>query len=193
MATSETKLSMKLLIDTKAKKVLFAEVDKDCIDFLFHILSLPLGRVTKLLKDRGMNGCLNNLYQSVEDLNDSYLESKNIILQPECPHLSKPYDKNDELCYSAACTCGPAANRGFVKELQVKYMVMDDLVVKPLSAVSSITALKDNFNVKDVGALHEEVVQFGTQEVIGIEVAEIIVGVENNLTSLFMTGVKVEK
>ncbi|KAH0706596.1 hypothetical protein KY285_011114 [Solanum tuberosum] len=37
--TCDTKLSMKLLIDTKTDKVLFAEADKDCVDFLFHILS----------------------------------------------------------------------------------------------------------------------------------------------------------
>ncbi|KAK6787667.1 hypothetical protein RDI58_016192 [Solanum bulbocastanum] len=83
MATAETKLNMKLLIDTKANKVLFAEVGKDCVDFLFHILSLPVGSVTKLLKEKGMVGCLSNLYQSVENLNDSYLKSMDIILKPE--------------------------------------------------------------------------------------------------------------
>lgn len=70
MATSENKLSMKLLIDTKAKKVVFAEVEKDFVDFLFHILSLPVGRVSK---QKGMNGCLLNLYQSVQNLNDTYM------------------------------------------------------------------------------------------------------------------------
>ncbi|XP_059302026.1 uncharacterized protein LOC132053955 [Lycium ferocissimum] len=86
MATAETKLSMKLLIDTKAKKVLFAEVEKDFFDFLFHILSLPVGTVIKLLKERGMNGCLPNLYESVENMNDTYIQSsKDIILKPECP------------------------------------------------------------------------------------------------------------
>ncbi|KAG5602305.1 hypothetical protein H5410_033675 [Solanum commersonii] len=43
----------------------------------------------------------------------------------------------------------------FVKEV-VKYMVMDDLVVKPLS-VSNITALKDYSNIKEIVSLHEEV------------------------------------
>ncbi|KAG5602316.1 hypothetical protein H5410_033686 [Solanum commersonii] len=81
-----TKLSIKLLIDSKAKKVVIAEVEKNFVDFLFHILSLPIGKVTKLLKERGMNGCFHNIYESVENLNNSYMkESKDMIVKPECP------------------------------------------------------------------------------------------------------------
>ncbi|XP_055830497.1 uncharacterized protein LOC129899522 [Solanum dulcamara] len=84
--TSDTKLSMKLLIDTKAGKVLFAEAEKDCVDFLFHILSLPVGTVINLLKEKGMNGCLPNLYESVENLKDTYIQPnqcKDILLKPK--------------------------------------------------------------------------------------------------------------
>ncbi|XP_004241581.1 uncharacterized protein [Solanum lycopersicum] len=84
--TCDTKLSMKLLIDTKAGKVLFAEADKDCVDFLFHILSLPAGTVISLLKEKGMSGSLPNLYESVENLKDTYIQSnqcKDILLKPK--------------------------------------------------------------------------------------------------------------
>ncbi|WMV35340.1 hypothetical protein MTR67_028725 [Solanum verrucosum] len=84
-----------------------------------------------------------------------------------------------------------ATKGGFVKEMQVKYMVMDDLVVKPMSAVSSITTLKDYFNVKDVGVLHEEVVQFGKEE--ALKLLKLSLDSKSVLTSLFMTGVKMEK
>ncbi|KAJ0045926.1 hypothetical protein Pint_06197 [Pistacia integerrima] len=47
MATSKVKL--KLLIDTKGKKVLFAEASKDFVDFLLYRFSLPVGTVVKLL------------------------------------------------------------------------------------------------------------------------------------------------
>ncbi|KAG5602311.1 hypothetical protein H5410_033681 [Solanum commersonii] len=87
MATTyDTKLSMKLLIDTKAGKVLFAEADKDCVDFLFHILSLPTGTVISLLKEKGMSGSLPNLYESVENLKDTYIQPnqcKDILLKPK--------------------------------------------------------------------------------------------------------------
>ena len=54
----------------------------------------------------------------------------------------------------------PGVTCGFVKE-----MVMDDLVVKPISVVSSITALNSYFNVKDVSSLQEKVVNLGMKEV----------------------------
>ncbi|KAL3521034.1 hypothetical protein ACH5RR_019183 [Cinchona calisaya] len=47
----------------------------------------------------------------------------------------------------------------------VTYMVMDDLEVKPMSAISSI-ALLNKFNVKEVGALEEKVVDLGMDEAL---------------------------
>ncbi|KAG5602310.1 hypothetical protein H5410_033680 [Solanum commersonii] len=62
-AATTTKLSIKLLIDSKAKK-----------------------KVTKVFKEEGMNGCLHNIYESVENLNSFYMKkSKDMIIKPECP------------------------------------------------------------------------------------------------------------
>ncbi|KAM3232546.1 hypothetical protein P3L10_017905 [Capsicum annuum] len=187
MAT-DSKLSLKLLIDPKAKKVLFAETEKDCVDFLFHILSLPVSTVIRLLKTKGMNyGCLPNLYESVENLHDTYIQSnqgKDILLKPKTPVgiYSVPFLALNDVpaqktiygCVKSTYYFPPllfmlpmtlilyvqvvateavaSTGTGFVKEA-VKYMVMDDLVVEPISVVSSITALNKYFNVKDVGAL----------------------------------------
>ena len=85
-------------------------------------------------------------------------------------------DDNSATCLSCRrCTstevnyiAPPAANQsssnegGFVRGV-VTYMVMDDLVVKPMSTISSITLL-NKFNVKEVGAL-EKVVDFTMAEV----------------------------
>ncbi|KAI9156679.1 hypothetical protein LWI28_010487 [Acer negundo] len=54
---------------------------------------------------------------------------------------------------SAATNKGAVAEGGFVKGV-VTYMVMDDLEVKPVSTITSITML-NKFNVKDVGVLEE--------------------------------------
>ncbi|KAL5734806.1 hypothetical protein ACOSP7_032667 [Xanthoceras sorbifolium] len=48
MAASTIKL--KLLVDTKAKKVILAEAGKGFIDFLIHLLSLPLATVVTSMK-----------------------------------------------------------------------------------------------------------------------------------------------
>jgi hypothetical protein len=46
MATPSTtnKLTLKLLIDRKTDKVLFAEASKAVVDFLFSLLCLPIDR-----------------------------------------------------------------------------------------------------------------------------------------------------
>ncbi|XP_024315230.1 uncharacterized protein LOC112270892 [Brachypodium distachyon] len=41
--TSTAALSMKLLVDTKAERVLFAEASEEAVDFLLSILTLPVG------------------------------------------------------------------------------------------------------------------------------------------------------
>ena len=45
----ETNVSLRLLINTESQRVLFAEADKNFIDFLFHILSLPVGTFITIL------------------------------------------------------------------------------------------------------------------------------------------------
>ncbi|CAK8574322.1 unnamed protein product [Lathyrus sativus] len=61
-SSSSTKVTLKLLIDTKNQKVLFAEASKSVIDFLFNLLLLPIGTVVKLLTKNGMVGSIGNMY-----------------------------------------------------------------------------------------------------------------------------------
>ncbi|KAM3374726.1 hypothetical protein P3S68_013440 [Capsicum galapagoense] len=79
-----------------------------------------------------------------------------------------------------------AAAGGFVKDV-VTYMVMDDLVVKPMSTISSITLL-NKFNVKDVGVLKEKVVNFGMGEALKLLKASF--ESKTVLTSVFMSNAK---
>ncbi|KAF7847998.1 hypothetical protein BT93_L2381 [Corymbia citriodora subsp. variegata] len=85
MATG--RVNLKLLVDKSNQKVLFAEGGKDFVDFLFHILALPVGTVIRLLEKTGMEGSLGNLYGSIENLNDVYIKSskKDILLNPKAP------------------------------------------------------------------------------------------------------------
>ncbi|GER43632.1 hypothetical protein STAS_20495, partial [Striga asiatica] len=195
---SKTRLSMKLLMDTQAKRVLFAEAGKDCVDLLFHILSIPVARLVSLLGKQGMAGSLANLYESLENLNESYIQpnwTKDTLLKPDycspVPLLTTFKDSDQKkffrcsFCTShvtdcPAATCpgchqkmgqalqyvGPPAGNegGFVKGV-VTYMVMDDLVVMPMSAISSITLL-NKLNIKEVGALEEKEVNLGFFEAV---------------------------
>ncbi|KAK3160369.1 hypothetical protein QOZ80_1BG0058600 [Eleusine coracana subsp. coracana] len=83
--TATTGLSLKLLIDRKAQRVLFAEASKDVVDFLFSFLALHVGSVVKLLGEEAMVGSVGNLYASVEKLDAAYVQpgvAKDTLLRP---------------------------------------------------------------------------------------------------------------
>ncbi|KAF7811364.1 DUF674 family protein [Senna tora] len=225
------------MIDTKTKTVLFAEASKDFIDFLFNLLQLPIGSVIRLLTKNEMVGCLGKLYESIENLNETYLlnptQHKEVLLKPNalvsgflqlpsnestsCGDKSGPlklymcsnrcsYNVTDVMftkcrfCRVSMCMevtyVGQKASGvtqsgsgggegGFVKGV-VTYMVMDDLVVQPMSTISSISLL-NKFNVKEVGALQEKVVQMGMKG--GIKLLKTSLLTNNVLTSVFLKNI----
>ncbi|CAO2199034.1 unnamed protein product [Urochloa humidicola] len=78
-------LSTKLLIDTKSKRVLFAEASKEVVDFLFSLLALPVATAVKLVGKDAMVGCVGNLYASVDKLDATYVQpgaAKDSLLFP---------------------------------------------------------------------------------------------------------------
>ncbi|GFP86454.1 hypothetical protein PHJA_000789200 [Phtheirospermum japonicum] len=207
---------LKLLIDTQAKRVLFAEAGKDCVDFLFCILSLPVAKLISLLGKQEMVGSVSNLYESVKNLNNSYIQpnqTKNTLLKPVSPVtgfsvplcsycIYKPSSHVSDDPLARCSKCGQmmsvliqyvaqAESRdesGFVKGGVggvVTYMVMDDLVVLPMSTVSTNTTLH-KLDVKDVGVLEEKVVNLGMVEAVKLLKASL----ETNdvLTRVFMNG-----
>ncbi|KAM0927544.1 hypothetical protein ACQ4PT_002949 [Festuca glaucescens] len=74
-------LSIKLRINTKTKKLCFAEASSDVVEFLTGLLSLPLGTVTSLLAKENMAGSVGNLLGSAEKL-DANCNSKERQLSP---------------------------------------------------------------------------------------------------------------
>ncbi|CAI0467696.1 unnamed protein product [Linum tenue] len=159
------KVTLKLLINKKTNKVLFAEAGKDFVDFLFTLLSFPLGTVIKLLSKNRMVGCLGNLYQSIEELGDAFFQpkiGKATVLNPKIPF--RP------------------SEGGFVKGV-ITYMVMDNLEVKPMSTISSITML-NKFNVQEVGALEEKVIELGMDE--GLNLLKASLQSQTVLTNVFL-------
>ncbi|CAN1767707.1 hypothetical protein LINPERHAP1_LOCUS10369 [Linum perenne] len=199
MATT-TKVTLKLLIDKKSNKVLFAEAGKEFVDFLFSILSLPLGTVIRLLSMDKMVGCLGNLYQSIEELGDTFIQqstSKDIVLNPKvqyfadnpqaiCPGCNNRMNIGVTFVPKPAVGGNGGGNQknegGFVKGV-VTYMVMDNLEVKPMSTISSITLL-NKFNIQQVGALEEKVVELGMDE--GLNLLKASLECKSVLTSVFL-------
>lgn len=221
---------MKILIDTKNQKVLFAEASKSVVDFLFNLLCLPIGTVVKLLSANCMVGSLGNLYESVENLNQNYMlhdQTKDVLLNPRAQSSSTeisgfltqnnakddggaklymcPNRCNFQVTYDNTTRCPThystnmnhevavlgnrvAENKisnikgGFVKDV-ITFMVMDDLVIQPMSTISSITLL-NKFNVKEIGTLQETVVEMGMDE--GIKLLKASLQSKMVLTNVFL-------
>ncbi|KAD2805081.1 hypothetical protein R6Q59_029632 [Mikania micrantha] len=240
------KMSLKLLVDKKGSRVLFAEAPKEFVDFLFHIFSMPLGTLVEFLGSKQMVGCLGKLKDSIQNFHENYLQpgiKTDDIFYPKTPFngdifllthdASSSEDQSDagktvyrcpnatEDCYNpdeeTACwstvtlhansecpNCREymnvamklvtpkvvaetkevvkKKNGGYVKEV-VTYMVMDDLVVKPMSTISSITLI-NTFGVKDISQFEEKIVSFGKDE--GLKLLMASLKTDKVLTTLFM-------
>nr|XP_011469846.1 PREDICTED: uncharacterized protein LOC101308527 [Fragaria vesca subsp. vesca] len=202
-----TGVSMLLTIDTKRNRVLFAETSKEAVDFLFSLLSLPVATVISLLSGDGMVGCIGNLYESVEDLGDTHLEpnfNKDMLLKPKATVVGADIlGVNNNVCKSCSChfpgyVCplcecavsttaastgeAPCSNGGYVKG-GVVFVIMDNLVVKPMSTVSIIDVLKE-LNVMEVDALEQKLVSLGKEE--GLKLVQASLESNTVLSSIFL-------
>ncbi|XP_054787678.1 uncharacterized protein LOC129293637 [Prosopis cineraria] len=211
-SSSSTKLSLKLLIDRENERVLFAEASKNFVDFLFNLLRLPISTVASLLTKNDMVGCIGKLCESVENLSVDYwlnpIHDKAALLKPDAPLISgnlllpaanhgnnggsgtsqyggyqghsRPFGSRSSLTFEEK-TCAS----GFVKEV-VTYTVTDDLEVRPMSSISTITLLS-KFNIKDISSLEESIVELDMEQ--GIKLLKASLECKNVLTSVFLKGV----
>ncbi|XP_051220366.1 uncharacterized protein [Lolium perenne] len=188
MATTTTPasstLSMKLLIDTKARRVLFAEASKDVVDFLFSLLALPVGTAVKLLGKDSMVGCVGNLYSSVEKLDGTYVQpgAAKGAVTPAASANSTFFLSPDSSSGEATEAVGSVGRKGFVQGI-VTYTVMDDLTVTPMSSISGITLL-NAFAVEDLSALQEKTVQLDCNE--GLEILKASLQSKTVLSDVFL-------
>jgi hypothetical protein len=117
-SASNKTLSMKLLVNSKTQRVLYAEAGKDVVDFLFSLLTMPVGTAAKLLTADSMVGSVGNLYSSVEKLEDTYIScdgAKKALLTPaggggsdKLLQLSEPKTESGVLyrcSYTGSATC----------------------------------------------------------------------------------------
>ncbi|KMT18286.1 hypothetical protein BVRB_2g024490 [Beta vulgaris subsp. vulgaris] len=182
-------VSLKIFVDTKNKKVVFAEAGKEFIDFILDMLSLPLSIVAKLLKEHNESkvGCIGALYHSIEALSPSCFESdshKGMALKPRTnvviPLLSC-YEGRSGQQASLQPTNYPSYGRKFVKEA-ISFIVMDNLEVKPMSA----TLIKSIVNDFDI--LTEQEVQVGCNE--GLDLLKASLESQTVLSTVFLWNKK---
>ncbi|CAN6556575.1 unnamed protein product [Malus baccata var. baccata] len=208
----EEKISIKLIVSKSKKKVYYAEVGEDFVNLLFSFLTLPLGFVIKQMQHNSLKGCIDQLYKSVEDLDEQYLKSnlhKKKLVSPKLlpgfgykNHLlgieEASYKWTDSVEPKSHCKedcidfVDPKSHHkkddkdcGFLKG-PAMFMVTDSLNVSPISAIVGMSILCElNVPVTDVEV---RVAHVGKEEAIRLLVASFVC--PSALTSVFLTKPK---
>ncbi|RXH84727.1 hypothetical protein DVH24_033011 [Malus domestica] len=159
----EEKISIKLIVSKSKKKVYYAEVGEDFVNLLFSFLTLPLGFVAKQMQHNSLKGCIDQLYRSVEDLDEQYFKSNLHKTQLVSPKLLPGFGYKNHLlgikeawykwkdfvnskCHHKIDDKGC----GFLKG-PAMFMVTDSLNVSPISAIVGMSILCElNVPVTDV-------------------------------------------
>ncbi|PQQ06509.1 uncharacterized protein Pyn_06527 [Prunus yedoensis var. nudiflora] len=177
----EEKIVVKLRVSVSKDIVCYAEAGEDFANLLLSFLTVPHGFILKHLRDNSFKGCIDQLYNSVQDLDEQHLKSnyhKEILLSP------KIYP---EFCYEnrlLGLEDGPVASYlyAYWKDDQgrLKDILTADAALIPSNAVTvPLTDIK------------EETVEVGKKEALRLLLAAFLSG--SALTDVFIRQLNLEK
>jgi hypothetical protein len=168
---------MQLLVRKSTKKFLFAIVEEDFADFLFSFLTFPLGGVLQMLNGFSSFSCIHILHKSMTELSPKRClisqELKNKLCKPQIfPNFEV---RNQILPIKTAVlrrkSSGeilkfidpkPSPSGGYAKG-PLTIMVMDDLVMTPMSSFDGVSYLERmKVPLNDV---EEIIINIGVKEV----------------------------
>ncbi|KAL8146460.1 hypothetical protein AgCh_004258 [Apium graveolens] len=147
------KMTLKIWVQKSSRMILFAHCTEEFIDFLFSLLTVPLGRVISVLnKDDGLASCVRNMRRSISGLSVG-------------EHLRSQYYRLTSYSDSAVSELKLASQMGEGGYLKgsAKFMVTDDLVVTPFSSMSCVNYVHGHKIPS--GDIVEQMINIGTQEV----------------------------
>ncbi|ESW12425.1 hypothetical protein PHAVU_008G111300 [Phaseolus vulgaris] len=95
-SNQEATIPLKFWVDEEQNSIIVAEASGDFVDVLFSFLTLPLGTIIKLVSKNQPHqpleiGCIDNLYQSVENFNPNVFWNRicqQMLLSPRNPSES---------------------------------------------------------------------------------------------------------
>ncbi|KAF3454605.1 hypothetical protein FNV43_RR05053 [Rhamnella rubrinervis] len=96
-------IQLKALVDKEKNRVIFAEADDDLVDILFSFLTIPIGTIIRLARNKSVvgmvgMGCMNNLYTSAENIDDKFFKSRAFKLMLLTPrYYAQSHCKNLKL------------------------------------------------------------------------------------------------
>ncbi|WCJ32594.1 hypothetical protein M5689_014008 [Euphorbia peplus] len=198
------KIDVKLFVSKSKKIVCFAEVAEDFVDLIFSFLTVPLGHLLKQMLDGAIiDGCVDNLYKSIAELDVKYFNScneKEMLLNPK---IAPKFGYDNQLISVEEVSCDvyfdntstaitlkdpkiptqkeDASNGGFIVG-PTMFTVTDNLSVVPISVATRLTILsKLDVLMSDV---QERVVHVGNNEAVRLLLASF--GSESALTDTFL-------
>ncbi|XP_020201856.1 uncharacterized protein LOC109787715 [Cajanus cajan] len=94
---SSCKIKVKIMQRKSNGKILFAQGNKDFVDFLFSFLTIPLGGVVHLMEGCSFIGSVDGLYKSVINLDEDYWTSKEVKIKFANPVLAHVFKLSNML------------------------------------------------------------------------------------------------
>ncbi|XP_012469023.1 uncharacterized protein LOC105787126 [Gossypium raimondii] len=160
-----TTVSIKLLIDQESNKVIIAEAGSDIVDILRSLLKFPLANIAQLIGKHQCfqrAGCLNNLYNSVENLSPTSFRTgacKSMLLNPRSIYEDK---------YSKKLKLNMDVSNAVTDESEgepMLFFITDDLRVMQALPGNLINFLL-NLSIYDVCQIEEKVVDISSNEIL---------------------------
>ncbi|KAH6756557.1 hypothetical protein C2S53_002122 [Perilla frutescens var. hirtella] len=139
ISVNNKKMILKVMLQNSSNELLFVQADDDFINFIFGVLTVPLGRVESYLGSNTGLKCVDNLHRSIADNFDhKHLKSpwiKDLLIKPTIydPRYVPPNE-------FFPLNFNPKRNQDHVKGSRM-YMVRDDLTVAPLGLTSTLSVL----------------------------------------------------
>ncbi|XBJ26851.1 hypothetical protein VPH35_004202 [Triticum aestivum] len=140
--------------------VLYAEVKQDLVDLLFGLLCIPIGSVMKTYDQLSPDGCLHNIYNSVNVAGCVNQECKSLLLSPKLPPFfgcssnvlqveelyprthHSPSNYLSELNPKSPYRGHDTGYTSYVNVGSINFMVTDDLRIIDFSLAKSLQAIR---------------------------------------------------
>ncbi|KAI3677634.1 hypothetical protein L6452_36900 [Arctium lappa] len=190
MGSNEKTVQLKVFVDKKKKKVMFAEAEEDLVDILFSFFMLPLGTIARLSSSTHADlqvGSLTSLYESIVNLNGKHFTNdgcKDALVNPRNSSASVfqrlKVNLDDRNLVGAAVD---DSDQGFVKKSS--FIITDGLNVLPVLRNTS-NILLNSLGFQNIDLLDERTMRFGVEEFLSLLKWSLVTN--NPLTNLvFLT------
>ncbi|PRQ34317.1 hypothetical protein RchiOBHm_Chr5g0067471 [Rosa chinensis] len=133
----EGTISVKLIVSKSKKMVCYAEAGEDFVNLLLSFLTIPLGFIVKHMGNCSLQGCIDQLYKSVQDLDDQYMMSnyhKEMLLTPK---LVPGFCYENHLLGTEEATYYYAGSTGFLSTDRVLLATQTALATKSIRSYCS--------------------------------------------------------